>query len=82
MISDAATYLAQTMPQGGEILLRLLPLLFLAGFAIWIWSLIHCIRNRYLTDQNQLIGIILIVVLGPIGSAVYLFLPRDSEHQR
>ena len=53
------------------------------GFLVlWIWSLIHCIQNRYLSDNNRLIGIIVIVILGIIGSFVYLFLPRESEAQR
>ena len=53
------------------------------GFLVlWIWSLIHCIQNHFLSDNNRLIGIILIVVLGIIGSLVYLFLPRESEAQR
>jgi len=46
---------------------------------IWIWSLIHCIKNQRLTDTNRIIGIALIVVLGIIGSLVYLFLPRQRE---
>lgn len=53
------------------------------GFlALWLWSLIHCIQNRYLSDNNRLIGIILIVLLGILGSLVYLFLPREPEAQR
>ena len=53
------------------------------GYAVlWIWSLIHCILNRYLTDSNRLIGVILIVILGIVGSFVYLFLPREPEAQR
>ncbi len=52
------------------------------SFIIWIWSLIHCINNRHLTDQNRLIGILVIVLLGVIGSIVYLFLPHESQPQR
>jgi len=53
------------------------------GFLVlWIWSLIHCIQNRFLSDNNRLISIILIVVLGIIGSLVYLFVPREPEAQR
>lgn len=51
-------------------------------FAVWLYSLIHCIRNRFLSDQNRTIGIILIAILGIIGSVVYLFLPRESQAQR
>ncbi len=54
----------------------------LALLGLWIWSLIHCVKNRYLNDSNRLIGILLIVLLGLIGSLVYLFLPRETEPQR
>lgn len=57
-------------------------LLALAYLAVWIWSLIHCINNRYLSDNNRVLGIILIALLGIIGSIVYLFLPRESTPQR
>lgn len=57
-------------------------LIALAGFALWLWSLIHCIQNRYLNDTNRVIGIILIVVLGLLGSLIYLFLPKEGEAQR
>lgn len=54
----------------------------LGSVILWIWSLIHCINNRYLTDQNRLIGVLLIVLLQLLGSIIYLFLPRESEPQR
>ncbi|MEP4079508.1 hypothetical protein [Haloferula sp.] len=69
--------------QGPEIvLIAVLGIVFLVGFGLWLWSLIHCIQNRYLADNNRLIGILLIVLLGLIGSLVYLFLPKESELQR
>lgn len=54
----------------------------LAILGVWIWSLIHCINNRHLSDNNRIIGIVVIALLGLIGSLVYLFLPRESEPQR
>jgi ABC-type transport system involved in cytochrome c biogenesis permease subunit len=51
-------------------------------FGLWIWSLIHCITNKQLSDNNRIIGIILIVVLGLLGSLVYLFLPRERVAAR
>ena len=57
-------------------------LIGILGFALWLWSLIACIRNRYLNDNNRLIGILLIVFLNLLGSFVYLFLPREGELQR
>ena len=57
-------------------------LISLVGVGVWLWSLVHCIRNRYLSDNNRLIGIVLICLLGLIGSLVYLFLPKEAEPQR
>lgn len=54
----------------------------LVFFGIWLWSLIHCIRNKYLNDTNRVLGIVLIALLGILGSLVYLFLPREAEAQR
>jgi Phospholipase_D-nuclease N-terminal len=57
-------------------------LIGLATVGVWLWSLIHCISNRRLTDTNRLIGILLIILLGIVGSLVYLFLPREQNLQR
>lgn len=51
-------------------------------FGLWIWSLIHCVTNKQLSDTTRIIGIILIVVLGLIGSLIYLFLPREQAEPR
>lgn len=68
---------------GAPIILSLVLLLIgVVGFGLWLWSLISCIRNRYLSDTNRLIGIILIVVLSLLGSLIYLFLPKEKEPQR
>jgi len=49
-----------------------------AFFGLWLWSLIHCVRNKQLSDTNRIIGIVLIVMLSLLGSLIYLFLPRDQ----
>jgi hypothetical protein len=46
---------------------------------LWLWSLIHCVLNKRLEDNTRLIGILLIVLLGILGSLIYLFLPRRPE---
>ena len=58
--------------------LLVIGLIGLAGLALWVWSLIHCINNRRLSDTNRIIGIILIVTLNLLGSLIYLFLPREN----
>ena len=67
---------------GGETatgLLIILAIVGLVSLGLWIWSLIHCIRNKQLTSNNRIIGIILIVFLGLLGSLFYPFLPREKQ---
>lgn len=77
---------ARVSSSGGDgapfVLIGFFLLLGIASLVVWIWSLIHCIRNRMLSDTNRLIGIILILVLHLVGSLIYLFLPREPTPQR
>jgi len=57
-------------------------LLVLAVIGLWLWSLIHCINNRRLSDSNRTLGIILIVILGIIGTLIYLGLLRQAPSTR
>jgi len=79
MTFPSLTLLSDLPPVGGSeiIILVVFCLLGLATLGLWLWSLIHCIRNPLLSDTNRIIGIVLIVVLGIFGSLVYLFLPRN-----
>ena len=67
---------------GGAIGLIFIFLLGAATLGLWIWSIIHCIKNEQLSDANRIIGIVLIVILGIIGSLIYLFLPRQRKSVR
>ena len=82
---DMWSLLAQSSssPGGAEIVvLLLIGGLALAATGLWIWSLIHCITNKRLSDTNRIIGILLIIFLNLLGSLVYLFLPRESQPVR
>lgn len=46
-------------------------LIGLAGFALWIFSLIHTIQNERLDSTMKLVWVLLIVFLSPIGSILY-----------
>ena len=76
MISQLYNKLAFLGPVGGPELIIIL--MIIGIFGLWIWSLIHCITNKNLSDTNRIIGIVLIVVLGILGSLIYLFLPRSK----
>lgn len=65
-----------TLVIGGPELVIILVLLVIP--AVWLYSLVHCVRNKKLSDTNRIIGIILILLLTIIGSVIYLFLPREK----
>ena len=65
---------------GGAVIVFLL--ISVVFFGLWIWSLVHCISNKRLSSSNRTLGIILIAVLGLLGSLIYLFLPQESTRSR
>ncbi len=54
----------------------------LAGFAFWIWSLVDAIQRPDAeweqAGQNKLIWILVIVLIGFIGSIIYLLVARPQ----
>ncbi len=63
----------------GSLMIILIGLIGIAAFGLWLWSLIHCVSNKNLSDTNRIIGILLILFLGIFGSFIYLFLPREMS---
>lgn len=77
--------LASTSSGSGSGVMLIFPVMILMGLTIsglWLWSLIHCATNQRISDTNRLIGILLIVLLGPLGSLIYLCLPREYRPLR
>ena len=48
----------------------------LAFLAFWIWSLVDAINNPRLDSNNRLIWVLVIVLVGPLGSLIYLVAGR------
>ena len=69
----------QAAAGGAVIVILVISLVF---FGLWIWSLVHCINNKRLSSSNRTLGIILIAVMGLLGSLIYLFLPQESTRSR
>ena len=56
--------------------------LALAGCVLWIWMLIHCIRNDRLDGTHRVLWALLIWFLPLIGSIVYFFAGRNGSRTR
>jgi len=57
-------------------------LLVLVAAAIWVWSLVDALRIPDLrwaaAGENKVLWVILIVVLGLLGSLLYFLMPRKK----
>jgi hypothetical protein len=50
--------------------------LSIAGFAFWLWMLIHAITNKGLADGEKIGWVLVIIFLPFIGSIIYFFIGR------
>jgi len=46
-------------------------ILAIALVALWVWSLVHAIRNPALDDMMRIVWVLVIVFTAPIGSLIY-----------
>ncbi len=53
-------------------------LLSAAGFAFWLWMLIHAITNKGLPDGERIVWVLVIIFLPFIGSIIYFFIGRPK----
>ena len=53
-------------------------LLSVAGFAFWLWMLIHAITNKGLPDGEKIVWVLVIIFLPFIGSILYFFIGRPK----
>lgn len=61
---------------GGGALLCGFGLIGLALLAFWIWTLVDAIKNPRLDSNMRLIWVLVIVLVGPLGSLIYLLAGR------
>ena len=50
----------------------------LAGFAFWLWMLIHAITNKGLPDGEKIVWVLVIIFLPLIGSIIYFVIGRPK----
>ena len=52
--------------------------LSIAGFAFWLWMLVHAITNKGLDDTEKIVWVLVIIFLPFIGSIIYFLLGRPK----
>lgn len=60
-------------------LFLLMFLVFLAFFGFWIWMLVDCAKRSFDKDDEKLLWILVIVLAGVVGAAVYFFVVHQKE---
>lgn len=48
-------------------------------FLLWILSLIHCLRNKTLTDSSRIVWVVVICLTHAIGACLYLLFGRPGD---
>ncbi len=66
----------QSFSIGGGAFISAFALIGLALLAFWIWSLVDAINNPKLDSNGRLIWVLVIVLVGPLGSLIDLFAGR------
>ncbi len=41
---------------------------------LWIWMLVHCLKNEKFSGQDRLVWVIVIVALKFVGAGIYYFM--------
>ncbi|MBW3598688.1 MAG: PLD nuclease N-terminal domain-containing protein [Planctomycetes bacterium] len=57
-------------------------ILGLVGFVLWIWALVHAIRNPALDSNERLIWVLVIIFLQLIGALIYVIVARKGEARK
>jgi hypothetical protein len=52
----------------------------LAGFAFWLWMLVHAIGNKALTDGERIVWVLVIIFLPFLGSILYFFIGKPKGY--
>lgn len=56
--------------------------LIIGGFAFWIWMLVDCVKRKFKNENDKILWVLLIVLLGWLGALVYFFVVRMPEKKK
>ena len=62
----------------GLVFMLLSAVLAIAGFAFWLWMLVHAITNKGLGDGEKIAWVLVIIFLPVLGCILYFFIGRPK----
>ena len=70
---------ALSTPEMGVILVSLTVVpLSIVAFVLWIRALLHCVRNRNLSESSRIVWVVVICLTHFIGAVLYFLFGRGS----
>ena len=48
-------------------------------FALWIWMIVDCIQRKFKGENEKIVWILVVVLAGIIGAAVYYFVVKKQD---
>ena len=62
----------------GLMFVLLSAMLGIAGFALWVWMLVHAITNKGLGDGEKIAWVLVIIFLPVLGCILYFLIGRPK----
>ncbi|MGC1274685.1 MAG: PLD nuclease N-terminal domain-containing protein [Planctomycetaceae bacterium] len=56
-------------------------LISLAALGLMIWAIIDAVHNPHLTDNERLLWVLIIILVGLIGPVLYLLIGKNMKRQ-
>ncbi len=74
--------MAMEIVAGFMLLILLIVIFALLMLAFWIWMIIDCAQRDFRKENDKIVWILVIVLLGGIGAAVYYFAVKRADKKQ
>lgn len=76
--NEAGAAAAGAMGLGLVIFFIIMAIIGLVAFIFWIWSIIDCVKRDFPGDNEKILWLVIIIILGVLGSLIYLIAGRKK----
>lgn len=75
---EAGAAVAGAVGIGLLVFFIIMAIIGIALFVFWIWSIIDCVKREFPGDNDKVLWLVVIIVLGVLGSFIYLIAGRKK----
>jgi len=75
---EAGAAVAGAVGIGFLVLFIIMAILGIAIFVFWIWSIVDCVKREFPGDNDKVLWLVIIIILGALGSLIYVIAGRKK----